>query len=148
MKVILLKDVKGVGKKNDIVEVSDGYANNFLIKKGLAIMQNKSALNDLTKLKDEERKLDTQMRQNALAIKEKLKNIHLIFEEKAGQEGKLHHAITAKMIEDELKLKHNITIDKRNIKNFVPLKCVGEAIFDVYLYRDISAKISITIHAK
>ena len=69
MKVILQKDVKGLGKKNDIVEVSDGYANNFLIKKGLAIAQNKGALQDLNSLKEEERKLDILNREQALQLK-------------------------------------------------------------------------------
>ena len=148
MKVILLQDVKGVGKKNQLLDVSDGYANNFLIKKGLAIPQTKSALNELNKQKEEERKLDMFQREQALKLKEKLNTIQLIFEESAGKEGKLHHAITTKMIEDSLKEKYNVVIDKRNIKNFAPLKAIGEAVFEVILYKDIIAKIHIEIKEK
>lgn len=145
MKVILQKDVKGLGKKNDIVEVSDGYANNFLIKKGLAIAQNKGALQDLNRLKEEERKLDILNREQALQLKDKLSKIEVVFVENAGKEGKLHHAVTAKMIEDELKAKFNVEIDKRNIRNFAPLKAIGEAVFDIVLYKDITAKLHILI---
>lgn len=148
MKVILLQDVKNVGKKNEVIEVSDGYANNFLIKKGLAVAQTKGTLNELNKLKEEERKRDIQNREQAMLLKEKLKNIHLLFEESAGKEGKLHHAITAKMIEEQLKNQYGIVIDKKNIKNFVPLKAVGEAIFEVVLYKDITAKIEIEVIEK
>ena len=148
MKVILLQDVKNVGRKNDVVDVSDGYANNFLIKKGLAVAQTKSTLNSLNKQKEEERKRDIQLREQAMNLKETLKNIRLVFEEAAGKEGKLHHAITAKMIEDCLKEQYNIEIDKKNIKNFAPLKAIGEAFFEVVLYKDIVAKIEIEVKEK
>ena len=82
MKVILKVDVKNVGKKNEVVEVSDGYANNFLIKKGLAIMQNKANLNDLNKQKEEERQKDLQAREQALILKEKFKDITVVLKKK------------------------------------------------------------------
>lgn len=145
MKVILLRDVPKVGKKGDIVEVSDGYATNFLIKRNLAVAQNKSSLNDLNKQKEEARKLDLQMRENAMKQKEKINKIKIIFKEKAGKDGKLHHAITAKMIEEYLKNNHQIEIDKKNIKNFAPLKALGEAMFEIVLYKDITAKLQIEI---
>ena len=79
MKVILIADVKNVGKKGEVVDVSEGYATNFLIKKGLAILQNKANLNDLNKKKEEEKKLDMQNRQVAMQQLEKLKGIVVIF---------------------------------------------------------------------
>ena len=83
MKVILIADVKNVGKKGDVVDVSEGYATNFLIKKRLAILQNKANLNDLNKKKEEEKKLDMQNRQVAMQQLEKLKGIVVIFKEHA-----------------------------------------------------------------
>ena len=107
MKVILIADVKNVGKKGDVVDVSEGYATNFLIKKRLAILQNKANLNDLNKQKEEEKKLDIQSRQTAMELKEKLKGIVVIFKEHAGTEGRLHSAITSKMLEAKMANEYN-----------------------------------------
>ena len=145
MKVILIKDVKNVGKKGDVVDVSEGYATNFLIKQGFAILQNKSNLNDLNRQKDEAKKLDMEKRQEAMELKNKLQGIVIIFKEHAGIEGRLHSAITSKMIEDELRNKFNIVVDKKNFKNFLPIKAIGKATIDVVLYKDILGKINIEI---
>ena len=145
MKVILIKDVKNVGKKGDVVDVSEGYATNFLIKQGFAILQNKSNLNDLNRQKDEAKKIDMEKRQEAMELKSKLQGIVIIFKEHAGIEGRLHSAITSKMIEDELRNKFNIVVDKKNFKNFLPIKAIGKATIDVVLYKDILGKINIEI---
>lgn len=145
MKVILVKDVKNVGKKGDVVDVAEGYANNFLIKQGFAVLQNKANLNDLNRQKELERKEDLASREQALSLKEKLQKTLVVFKSNAGLEGRLHSAITAKMVEDDLKEKHDIIIDKRNIKNFTPIKCLGKVTFDVVLYKDIVGKINIEV---
>ena len=125
MKVILIADVKNVGKKGDVVDVSEGYATNFLIKKHLAILQNKANLNDLNKKKEEEKKLDLAKREEAL--------------------GRLHSAITSKIIEEKLKNEFDIVVDKKNFKNFLPIKAIGKATIEVILYKDIIGKINIEI---
>ena len=79
MKVILIADVKNVGKKGDVVDVSEGYATNFLIKKRLAVLQNKANLNDLNKQKEEEKRIDMQKRQEAADLKNKLQKIVVVF---------------------------------------------------------------------
>ncbi len=145
MKVILLQDVKNVGKKNQVVDVAEGYANNFLIKKGLAILQNKANLMELNKQKEEERKLDVENSEKAISLREKLKNITLSFKENAGTENRLHRAITAKMIEEKLLNDYQITVDKKNFRNFTPIKCLGKATVEVVLYKDIVGKINILI---
>lgn len=145
MKVILIQNVKNVGKKGDVVDVAEGYANNFLIKKGLAINQNKANLNDLNKQKEEERKLDLANREKALEVKEKLTKITILFHEKAGTEDRLHNAITAKMVEEKINSEYNLGIDKKNIKDFTPIKCLGKISFDVILYKDIVGRINIEI---
>ena len=145
MKVILIADVKNVGKKGDVVDVSEGYATNFLIKKRLAILQNKANLNDLNKQKEEEKKLDMQNRQVAMQQLEKLKGIVVIFKEHAGTEGRLHSAITAKMLEAKLNDEFSLKVDKKNFKNYTPIKAIGKATVDVILYKDIVGRINIEV---
>lgn len=145
MKVILIADVKNVGKKGQVVDVSEGYANNFLIKKGLAILQNKANLNDLNKQKEEEKKLDMQNRAKAAELKEKLSKITVVFKEHAGTEGRLHSAITAKMLEAKLADEFEVKVDKKNFKNFMPIKAIGKATVDVVLYKDIVGRINIEV---
>lgn len=145
MKVILVADVKNVGKKGEVVDVSEGYATNFLIKKRLAILQNKANLNDLNKQKEEEKKLDMHNRQVAMEQLEKLKGIVVIFKEHAGTEGRLHSAITAKMLEAKLNNEFSLKVDKKNFKNYTPIKAIGKATVDVILYKDIVGRINIEI---
>ena len=145
MKVILIADVKNVGKKGDVVDVSEGYATNFLIKKSLAILQNKANLNDLNKQKEEEKKLDIQNRQIAMELKEKLKGIVVVSKEHAGTEGRLHSAITSKMLEAKLANEYNLKVDKKNFKNYMPIKAIGKATVDVVLYKDIIGRINIEV---
>lgn len=148
MKVILVSDVKNVGKKGDVVDVSEGYATNFLIKKGLAVLQNKANLNDLNKKKEEEKKLDIANRENAMSLKTKLQSIVVVYKENAGLEGRLHSAITAKMIEEKLSSEFSIKVDKKNFKNFAPIKAIGKATIEVVLYKDIIGKINVEIIEK
>ena len=145
MKVILVADVKNVGKKGEVVDVSEGYATNFLIKKRLAILQNKANLNDLNKQKEEAKKLDMQSRQIAMEQLERLKGIVVVFKEHAGTEGRLHSAITSKNLEEKLLKDHGIKVDKKNFKNYMPIKAVGKATVDVVLYKDILGKINIEV---
>ena len=145
MKVILVADVKNVGKKGEVVDVSEGYATNFFIKKRLAILQNKANLNDLNKQKEEEKKLDIAKRQEAMDLKNKLQTIVVVYKENAGLEGRLHSAITAKMIEEKLEKEFSIKVDKKNFKNFMPIKAIGKATIEVVLYKDIIGKINVEI---
>ena len=145
MKVILVADVKNVGKKGDVVDVSEGYATNFLLKKRVAILQNKANLNDLNRQKEEEKKLDIAKRQEAMDLKNKLQGIVVIYKENAGLEGRLHSAITAKMIEEKLNKEFSIKVDKKNFKNFMPIKAIGKLTIEVVLYKDIVGKINVEI---
>lgn len=145
MKVILICDVKNVGKKGDVVDVSEGYATNFLLKKRLAILQNKANLNDLNRQKEEEKKLDIAKREEAMSLKNKLSGIVVVFKEHAGTEGRLHSAITAKILEEKLLKEYDVKVDKKNFKNYMPIKAVGKATVDVVLYKEIVGKINIEI---
>lgn len=145
MKVILVQTVNKVGKKGEIVEVSDGYANNFLLKRNLAVMYNKESINALNKTKEEEKQKDLQARELANNSKESLKNLVVKFNRSVGSENRLHNAITAKNIEEELAKQHGIAVDKKNFKNFMPIKVAGKFVVEIILYKDIVGKINVEI---
>ena len=125
MKVVLLADVKGQGKKDQVVEVSDGYARNFLFPKKLAISADSKALNEIkNKEASKQHKLDVE-KANALDIAKKLESITVVFEYAAGPDKKLYGSVTAKDVADELKKKNGIDIDKRKITLTEPIKSFG-----------------------
>ena len=148
MKVILCADVKGQGKKDQIVDVSDGYARNFLFPKKLAIPADAKGINEAkNKEASKQHKIDVE-RQNAMDIAEKLKNIKLVFEYAAGPDKKLYGSVTAKDIADALQKKHNIIIDKRKITLNVPIKSFGTFSADVKLFTDVIGKINVEVTSK
>ena len=111
MQVILTQDVKGQGKKGQMVKVSDGYARNFLLPKGLATEATKSNINDLKGKKESlEFKIKTET-EEAKEIAEKMKEIEVVLNAKAGDNGKLFGSITSKDIADALTSQHHIKID-------------------------------------
>ena len=148
MKVVLLADVKGQGKKDQVVEVSDGYARNFLFPKKLAISADSKALNEIkNKEASKQHKLDVE-KANALDIAKKLESITVVFEYAAGPDTKLYGSVTAKDVADELKKKHGIDIDKRKITLTEPIKSFGSFKADVKLFSDVNGKISIEVTSK
>ena len=148
MRVILCADVKGQGKKDQIVEVSDGYARNFLFPKKLAIPADSKAINDVkNKEAAKQHKVDVEI-QNAKDLAKKLESIVLVFEYAAGPDKKLYGSVTAKDIAEELKKKHAIDIDKRKITLAEPIKSFGEFKADVKLYSDVSGKINVLVTSK
>ena len=148
MKVILCADVKGQGKKDQVIEVSDGYARNFLFPKKLAIPADAKGLNEAkNKEASKQHKIDVE-RQNAKDIAQKLKSIKVVFEYAAGPDKKLYGSVTAKDVADELKKKHGIDIDKRKITLAEPIKSFGSFKADVKLFSDVNGKISIEVTSK
>ena len=148
MKVILCADVKGQGKKDQIIDVSDGYARNFLFPKKLAIPADAKGINEAkNKEASKQHKIDVE-RQNAKDIATKLEAIKVVFEYAAGPDKKLYGSVTAKDIADALQKNHNIIIDKRKINLAVPIKSFGEFSADVKLFNDVSGKIKIEVTSK
>lgn len=148
MKVILCADVKGQGKKDQVIEVSDGYARNFLFPKKLAIPADAKGLNEAkNKEASKQHKIDVE-RQNALEIAEKLKSIKVVFEYAAGPDKKLYGSVTAKDIAEALQKKHNIIVDKRKITLAVPIKSFGTFAADVKLFNDVNGKITVEVTSK
>lgn len=143
MKVILLKDVPKVGKKGEIISVADGYGRNFLIAKGLAVLDTNASKKILNEQKEEEAALDLQKRKEANELKNILANTVLEFKVKA-KDGKVSGSISGKQIEDTLKSK-NIIIDKRKIKDSSPLNELGTYDVKIELYKDIIGIIKVKI---
>ena len=145
MKVILLADVKGQGKKDQMVEVSDGYARNFLFPRKLAKPADNQAVTELkNKEAAKQHKIDTD-RAAAKEIADKLVGILLKFKVGAGADGHLYGSVTSKDIAEKLEKEHGLVVDKRKISPSDPLKAYGKYELDVKLYTDVSGKINVLV---
>ena len=148
MKVILLNDIKGVGKKDQIIEASDGYARNYLIPKKLAVEANNDNMNKL-KAKQESNKYKKDMeRKEAEEIANKFKGIMLKVRVKAGENGKIFGGVTSKEIADGLKKDYNITIDKKKVMLNDTIKTLGTVVVDIKLFEGIIGKLKVDIIAQ
>lgn len=147
MKVILLKDVKSQGKKGDVINVSDGYANNFLLKNKLAIPASSGNLNINTRQKAEEARIIAEETEKAKALAEKLKDMVVNFDLEMGERGKAFGSITAKEISEEL-LKLGYNVEKKNIYVEKPIKTEGNFVVDLKLYKGVNCKLKISVKAK
>jgi ribosomal protein L9 len=145
MKVILTQDVKGVGKKDQILEVNDGYARNFLIPKKLGVQASTANL-ALLKSKQDSRDFKKQEeKKEAERIKEKLEKIRLDIKVKSGENGKIFGGVTSKEISDVLKDKYSINIDKKKIELKETIKIVGITTVDIKLFEGIIGKVKVNV---
>ena len=145
MKVILTADVKGQGKKDQLVEVSDGYARNFLFPRGLAIAANNQAMTELkNKEAAKQHKIDTE-RAAAKEIAKKLESIVVKIKVGAGADGHLYGSVTSKEIAEKLEKEFHVTVDKRKIALPTPIKAYGTYELDVRLYPEVSGKIHVVV---
>ncbi len=148
MKVLLLADVKGQGKKDTIVDVSDGYARNFLFPKKLAVVADAKTMNEV-KNKEEAKKFhEEQERKAALEIKSRFEGIVVKLYATAGSDGKFFGSVTSKEISEALEAQHKISIDKRKINLADSIKSFGTYTVDVKLYPEIIGKLNVLIANK
>lgn len=145
MKVILTQDVKAQGKKGDIIEVSDGYARNFLLARKLAIIADAKALNE-AKNKEASRlhKIETE-RAAAAEIAAKLESVLVKIAAPSGADERLYGSITAKDIAEALKAQHGIEIDRRKMVLDHPIRSYGNYKIDAKLYTDVVAHINVLV---
>ncbi|NLB48380.1 MAG: 50S ribosomal protein L9 [Erysipelotrichia bacterium] len=141
MKVILLEDVKNVGKKDQVVEVSDGYALNFLFPRRLAVQMSKKSAAVLKAQQKQEREDETKLISKAQELAEALAQIFLEFEVKTGREGKLFGAISTKQVTDELDRLHNLKVDRRKFIDKGPFDKLGYYEIKVELHKGVIGKI-------
>lgn len=145
MKVILTQDIKGVGKKDEIINANDGYARNFLLPRKMAVEANSQNMSLLQGRKDSANFKKEQEKENALKIQEKLSKIMLKIKVKAGENGKIFGSITSKEIAIELKNQYNIEIDKKKILLKDSIKETGIFSIEIKLYEGIIGKLKIDI---
>ncbi|MBC8590381.1 50S ribosomal protein L9 [Wansuia hejianensis] len=145
MKVILLKDVKGLGKAGELVNSKTGYARNFLFPKELAI---EATPNNLKKWKEEMSILEAKKKEEkeeALKLKEKLEKTTVTLKGKGGEGGRLFGSITSKDIADALKSQHKIDVDRRKIELKDNIKVAGTTNVDIRVYPEITANIKVNV---
>lgn len=147
MKLILLKDVKGQGKKGEVINASDGYARNFLLPKGLAKEATDANMHILNKQQEAERKKKLAETEAAQKLAEELRNKEVKISGKAGESGRLFGAITSKDIASELNKQYKIDIDKKKILSDT-IRTLGTYDVDIKLYPGISTKVKVVIVAE
>ena len=144
MKVILLADVKKLGKKDQTIEVSDGYAVNYLFPRHLAVQVTKKSVEVLENQQEERRENAAKMKAEAEALAKKLDTITLTFKVKTGREGKLFGAVSLKQVAEEL-AKQGIEVDKRKFVDKGPLDELGYHHISVELYKGVIGKVHVEI---
>ena len=147
MKVILTKDVKGSGKKGDVVKVSDGYARNFLFPKGLAkeaTKQNVTAINQKKAAVEHQKELDLQA---AKELAGKIDNKDVIIKLKAGANGKLFGSANTKDVADAVNAQHNMNVDKKKLVLKDSIKECGTYPVTIKIYPNVTAKINVIVEA-
>ncbi len=148
MKVVLLSDVKGQGKKGQVVNVSDGYARNFIFPKNLATPADNKIMNEL-KGKEEAKLRQIELeKQAARDTAAKLATVSVKIKAGAGTDGRIYGSVTTKDIAEQLAAQHSITIDKRKIVLADPIKAFGTYMLEVKLYPEIAGKVTIVVSDK
>lgn len=144
--VVLKQDIKGLGRKGEIVKVKEGYARNYLIRNGIAEKVDESSKKAIENEKKIQLEKLGRKEEDARALKKELEeNYIMVIYERAGREGKLFGAVTPEIIADKLKKDKNIEIDKRKIIIKVPIKSVGVHNVEVKLYTNVTAKLKINV---
>lgn len=148
MQVILLQDIKGVGKKDEIINANDGYARNYLLPKKLGVEANKENLSKL-KAKNESKAYKKSVeKEEAQKIAEKLKGILLKISVKSGENGKIFGSITSKEIADNLKEQYGIDVDKKKIDLKEPIKTIESASINIKLFEGVVGTLKVQIISK
>lgn len=145
MKVILLQDIKGVGKKDEVINASDGYARNFLFPKKMALEANSENMSKLKAKQDSKEYKKSVEREEALKIAEKLKNTVLKIAIKSGENGKIFGSITAKEIAENLKAQCKIDIDKKKVDLKEPIKNLGTFPVSIKLFEGVTGNLKVQV---
>ena len=148
MKVILLQDVKNVGKKNQIIEVSDGYGSNFLIPRKLAVRYSEHGVEVRDKQIQQEKDEFTRKQNEAKEVKTKIEAMVLEFTAPASKDGRMMGTISEKVIVQELKDKYGIVVDKRKFVDKYPCNAFGYTRLKIELFKDVIATINVHVSEK
>lgn len=147
MKVILLQDIKGVGKKDQIINANDGYARNYLFPKKLAVEATTGNLGNLKAKQESSQYRKDMQKEEAVKLADKLKNITLTIKVKAGENGKIFGGVTAKEIAENLKTQYTIDVDKKKINLNETIKVIGTRTVDIKLYEGVIGKLKVEVRS-
>lgn len=145
MKVILLQDVKSLGKKGQTVDVSDGYARNFILPKKLGVESNAVNENNLKLQKAHEAKVAKEQYEEALALAKRIEELPVDVTIKSGKDGRTFGSVSSKEVATEFKAQHGIEIDKKKFVMDEPIRAVGTSIITVKLHKDVTAKLTVRV---
>ena len=145
MKVILIEDVKSLGKKGDLVNVSDGYARNYLISKKLGVEANTKNMNELKQRQESEAKKAKEAYEEAVALGARLDSIEADVKIKAGEGGRLFGSVSSKEIAQAVLEQHGIEIDKKKIVLPQPIKNLGTVTVSVKLHPKVTAQLKVNV---
>lgn len=148
MKVILKADIKGVGKKDEVINASDGYARNFLFPKNLAVEANAENMSKLKAKKDSNAYKKSQEKEEAKKIAEKLSKILLKIPVKAGENGKIFGGVSSKEIAENLEKQYSIKVDKKKIDLKETIKTLGMFTIEIKLYEGVVGELKIDVISK
>ena len=145
MKVVLLKDVKNVGKRDDILNVSDGYARNFLFPQKLAAEAKPGTLKEIERKRAAQDAREAELKAEAMAKAELLKNKVIVLQVKCGEKGRLYGSVTSAEVAEALEKQHGIKADKRKIDIGDPIRETGIREISVWLYSGITTKMKLDV---
>lgn len=145
MKVVLTQDVKAQGKKGQLIDVSDGYARNFLLPRKLAVIADNKALNEIKGREESEKHKAEVELANAKEAAAKLESTQILFKGKVGADGFMLGSVTSKDIAEAMKAQADISIDKRKIQLNSPIKAFGKTVVEVKLHTEVMGKINVLV---
>lgn len=145
MKIILLEDVKSLGKKGDTVNVNDGYARNYILPKKLGLEATNKNLNELKLQKANSEKIAQEQLDEARALAEKIGQLEIILSIKVGENGKLFGSVSSKEIAEAAQTQLNLTIDKKKLNLPSPIKTIGTHLVPLKLHPKVTASLKVTV---
>lgn len=148
MKVILNEDIKGIGKKGQIVDVADGYGRNFLLKLKKAVIATDGVIKEVKVQQEKMDEKQAALLQEAKELAAQLEGQEILFNEKAGTEGRLFGAVTNKEICEEINKRYNLNLDKKKIELKDTIKLLGTYTCKIKIYPGVSAEIKVRVEAK
>ncbi len=148
MKVVLLQDVKKMGKKGDIVEVSDGYGRNVLIRKGLGVEGTKANLNTAAQRQESKVFKDQVAADEAVIMAAQLKKVKVVIKVQCGEDGRIFGSVTGKDISEALEKQYKFKLEKKNIRLKSPIKTLGEYDVEVWVHQQVTSTVHVSVVAE
>ena len=148
MKVVLLQDVKKIGKKGDVIEVSDGYGRNVLIRKGLGVEGTKANLNTAAQRQESKVFKDKVAADEAVIMAAQLKKVKVVIKVQCGEDGKIFGSVTGKDIIEALEKQYKFKLEKKNIRLKSPIKTLGEYDVEVWVHQQVTSSVHVSVVAE